>query len=229
MVSVTTHRPAVVSATLSMLAAAAALAAIATSTTQRLSLLLTLGAVVPVVLGVELHHRRQTVAGLVAVVVGLAGGGGALAFLVTRTGSFSLSLELIPGLLGLFVLAFGFGPAWKNDTRLLISAGTGLVLVSVITSLGVYETDTTGVLVGGIATILAWDLGEQAVNIGEQIGREAATTRVELVHGGVTAGVGVLAVGGVLVVRSFDVTGVPLTGLAGLLGAGLMLTLALYN
>ena len=45
-----------------------------------------------------------------------------------------------------------------------------------------------GLIVVGVGTVLAWDLAEQAVNLGEQVGREPRTAGVELVHAGASAG-----------------------------------------
>jgi hypothetical protein len=225
----TTHRPTLLSSALSVFACVVALGTIATTVSQRLAILLAVAAAVPVWGGVELSHREHALAGIALALVGVASGIGAIIYLTTRTAAISPVIEVVPGVVGVYVLALALGPVWPDDERLLLSAGTGLMLLSVILSLAVYETNATGVVVAGIATILAWDLAEQAVNLGEQVGREPRTHWAELVHGTATAGVGVVAGGVVLLFVSIDVTGVPLAGLAGLLGASLMLTLALYN
>lgn len=46
------------------------------------------------------------------------------------------------------------------------------------------------VLVGAVAAILAWDAASTAIGIGDQLGRAAATGRLELVHVTATALVG---------------------------------------
>ncbi|MEF8851757.1 MAG: hypothetical protein V5A28_04950 [Haloarculaceae archaeon] len=53
-----------------------------------------------------------------------------------------------------------------------------------------------GLFAGGGAAMLAWDFGERAVNLGEQVGRSGVTRRSRAVHAGssvVVALVGVLA------------------------------------
>lgn len=51
------------------------------------------------------------------------------------------------------------------------------------------------VLVAVVAAVLAWDTGERAVTLGEQLGRAAVTTRIEVVHAAATSLVGVCSVG----------------------------------
>lgn len=51
-------------------------------------------------------------------------------------------------------------------------------------------------LIGAVATILAWDSATTAIDVGRQLGNEASTARVELVHVSATALVGGAAVGG---------------------------------
>jgi hypothetical protein len=45
-------------------------------------------------------------------------------------------------------------------------------------------------LVGLLGAALAWDVGEHGIGVGEQLGREADTTRVELVHAAASTAVG---------------------------------------
>lgn len=229
MVGVTTHRPTALSGALSVLAGAAAIAVVATGSSQRVALGVTVVALVPLAAGFELARRGHGLAGLLLGVLGTAGVGASVGLGVSSVGSFSNTVELLPGLVGLFVLVLALGPIREGRERALIAAGTGLVLLSVVASAAVYETGTTGLLAAGIGTVLALDLAEQSVNLGEQVGREPKTWGVELVHAGATLGVGILAVLAVRMITTVDVTGVPLTVLAGLLGAGLTLALALYN
>ncbi|WP_135303671.1 DUF7519 family protein [Haloarcula amylovorans] len=225
----TTHRPTHLSAVLSVLVGAAALALVGTTPAQRLTLGVVLVALVPLALGLELRRRGHVPAALALASLGTAGVAGALALGSARIASFSNSVELYPGLVGLFVLVLALSPVWEGRERPLISLGTGLLLVSVVASAAVYGTGTTGLLVAGVGTVLAWDLAEQAVNLGEQVGREAKTRGVELTHAGGTAAVGGGAIAAVQVIVHADVTGLSLPVLASLLGSGLLLTLALYN
>lgn len=225
----TTHRPALLSGTLSALAAAAAVWLVAEAGPQRFALYVTLAALVPVALGLELSRRGHSVPGFALALLGLAGVGGGLVLGATTTRSFSHVVELLPGLVAVTLVVLALGPVRKGSERTLLALGAGTLLVTLVVSAAVYEVDTTGLLMSGVATVLALDLGEQAVNVGEQVGREPKTRGIELLHGGAT-----LAVGGVAVILTFlivevDVTGVPLSLLAGLLIAGFTLAIALYN
>ena len=82
---------------------------------------------------------------------------------------------------------------------------------------------------GVIATVLAWDFGEQAISVGEQLGREADTTQLEITHaaGSTVVGVGAGALGyGIYLVSS---GGQPVPTLVFLLLAAVVLTSALRN
>lgn len=83
-----------------------------------------------------------------------------------------------------------------GDRRLLSTAACGLVL-------GVFVAAGDGarsaaVLVGVLASVLAWDLGNNAIGIGRQLGRNASTVGIELRHAG-----GSLAVGACIVVLAY--------------------------
>jgi len=228
-VGVTTHRPTPVSALLSILAAAAAVALIATAPAQRFALLVTVAGLAPLVVGLEVRHRGHLLLGVVLALVGLGVVGGGIALGYLRSPGFSQTVELLPGLLGLAVHVLGLGPLRNGRERLLFSAGTGLVLVAILTSGVLYESDTQTLLIAGVLTVLAWDLAEQAVNLGEQVGREARTYPVELVHGGATLAVGGVGIALTRGIAGADITGLPLLVLAGLLAAAFFLVVALYN
>lgn len=78
------------------------------------------------------------------------------------------------------------------------------------------------------STVAAWDCGEQAVNLGQQIGRQASTWRAELVHGGAGVLVGGVGVGVGMAFVTVGVTGLPLMGLTTLPAAAVVLRAGLY-
>lgn len=225
----TTHRPSPLSAVLSVLAGAVAVGLLATTSAQRAALLLVLVGLGPLAAGLELRRRGHRLLGVVLGATGLGLVAFGLVRGVRRTAQFSQTVELLPGVVGLTLLVLGLGPLWKGRERLLFSAGTGLLVVAVVTSGAVYEADTLSLLLAGVLTVVAWDLAEQSVNLGEQVGRDASTTAVELVHGG-----GTLAVGGVAIaltrgISDANVSGLSLLVLGGLLAAAFTLAVALYN
>jgi hypothetical protein len=97
------------------------------------------------------------------------------------TGTFGLSLLLV----GLVRGSHGF-----------VTGGAFVLFLGGILA-GAGGAPVLPVLVGVTAAVLAWDLGENAIGIGAQLGRGADTVRLEAVHiaastvvGAVVAGVG---------------------------------------
>jgi hypothetical protein len=84
-------------------------------------------------------------------------------------------------------------------------------------------------LVSLAAAIVAWDAGEQAINVGEQLGRTARTWPSEVVHSLGSTVYGALSVGTAVVLFQADVTGLPLESLLLLLAAAVVLMVALYR
>jgi hypothetical protein len=107
----------------------------------------------------------------------------------------SLVAGVVVGSVGLPASALGVvlvGAGVFLGSRPLLTAGTaGLLLGLVIAgSAGAPpETLVTGVLFA----VVSWDVGEHGIGVGEQLGRETDTTRVELVHAAASLVVGLLA------------------------------------
>lgn len=85
-------------------------------------------------------------------------------------------------------------------------------------------TDSPAVLVAVAATVLTWDVGEHAVNVGEQLGREADTRNGEVAHAAASTvlGAGATALGYLLYVSAGE--GQPLTALVLLLFSAIVFT-----
>lgn len=180
-------------------------------------------------LGIELRHRDQRVVGwLVAL-----GGAGVVAAAVgaglSAGASMSDRVELLPGMIGLVPLVAGVSGLRAGWGRHLVTAGSALLLANAVGSGVVLRTGRPGLLAAVVAVVVAWDLGERSINLGEQVGRQARTRSVELVHGLGTAAVGAVAAVAAVAVAGNGATDLPLAGLAALLVAGLVLLLALYN
>lgn len=123
----------------------------------------------------------------------------------------------VPGLVGLLLVAVG---AFRGSRRAL-SAGVVVLLVAVLVA-GVSGGATAGLLVGTLGALLAWDLGENAVTMGEQLGRAADTRRAELAHAASSIAVGAVGAGVVYGLYLVASGGQPLTALVFLL-VGLVL------
>lgn len=221
------REPATASSVAALLAGAVAVALVATTPGQRSALTLALGGFFALGAGLRLVRRDHR---LLGGLLGLAGTGGVLlAALQQRTALLPLQLEFYPGLVGLALLTLGLAPVRRGWERPFVTAGAAAVFVAVVTSGVVQGSSARFLLLAGVAAVVSWDVGEQAVNLRDQVGSDARTWPVELTHGGATAVVGLGALGLSLLVADFDVTGVPLAGLAVLLVATLVLTAALYN
>jgi len=175
------------------------------------------------------HGDVTRVAGAVlAFGVGVAGVVAAFALAIGSPAEMSQRLELAPGLLGVTVLACGLLPVRRGRwARHLVGIGAALLVISVFTSGVVYGADTVALLSATALAIVAWDAGEQAINLGTHVGRRGETATAALVHVGASTVVGVVAVTVALLVRSMQVTGLSLPALALLLGAAVLLAAAL--
>lgn len=229
MVSVTTGDtyPLAISAGLSLLAATVAVGLVARAPTQLQGLVAGLVGVVLVVAGIRVARVYHPVLGIPVGLVGTAVY--AAGFVLGRGGTLALRLEIYLGLVGLFILGLGIGPLLSGWERRFVTAGTAGVLAAVVTSGVVHGADSTTLLVAGGLSVVAWDFGEQAINVSEQVGNEARTWPVELTHGTVGLVVGGLGVALAMVVSAPNVTDVPLAGLSVLLGATVVLSTALYH
>ena len=118
-------------------------------------------------------------------------------------------LQVLPGLLGVALLGAGLVPVRGRGSRRLVKLGAGFVLVGVLVA-GIFRAVPPGTLVAGaVAAVVGWDLGEHAINVGEQLGRAASTWRSEGVHA-----CGAVLVGGSAVLAGNLVDGVGSTGLS---------------
>ncbi|WP_135826469.1 DUF7519 family protein [Halorussus ruber] len=146
------------------------------------------------------------------------------AALAAGTSALSATVALAGSLGGLALFAVGV----VVGSRRGLTLGAGVLLLSALVG-GLLSGAAYLLLPGVIATVLAWDFGEQAVNVGEQLGRGADTTQLEVTHaaGSTVVGVGAGALGyGVYLVSS---GGQPVTALVFLLLAAVVLTSALRN
>jgi hypothetical protein len=88
------------------------------------------------------------------------------------------------------VLALGIGLLRGSRRALLL--GSGGLLAGVILA-GAEGAGPAALLVGTLGAVLAWDVGEHGIGVGEQLGREADTTRGELAHAALSVTVGAVA------------------------------------
>ena len=122
------------------------------------------------------------------------------------------------GTAGLAVLLAGIGAGSRSRTTL----GCALLFVGTVIA-GVRGGPVGAILVSTVATVLAWDAGTTAIDLGDQLGREAPTARLELVHIAGSAGVGLLTAGSGYLVYANAAGGYPLSALLALIVAAVLL------
>jgi hypothetical protein len=129
-----------------------------------------------------------------------------------------------PGLAGLLVLGAGL----YRGSRRIVSAGTVVLLLGVLLA-GIGGGPPAGLLLGTLGALLAWDYGENAITLGEQLGREANTRRAELVHAAAALGVGAVGSGVAYGVYLAAAGGRPVTALVFLMIGVVLLAGALSD
>jgi hypothetical protein len=154
--------------------------------------------------------RLSSVAALVAGVLG-----------VVTAGPYS---GLALGLAGLGFVGLAAGLA-VNSRSLATVGPIGLFAGAV--AAGAETAPVTVTLFSILAAVLAYDFGATAIDIGAQLGREADTRRLELIHVGASSFVGV-AIGVVsYLVYALGTGGQPISAVVGLLLAVVVLFAAL--
>jgi hypothetical protein len=86
------------------------------------------------------------------------------------------------------------GGLYYFESRSVVTVGV-VSLFGAIVVAGGYGVPPEALVPAGIAAMLAWDIGSNALVVGAQIGRQAPTTRGEVVHAAATLIFGVLAGG----------------------------------
>ncbi|ELZ91914.1 hypothetical protein C440_16419 [Haloferax mucosum ATCC BAA-1512] len=95
--------------------------------------------------------------------------------------AFAAEMAAAGALVATVVLAAGL----VRGSRRVLDAAGGLFFLSLAIG-GVSGPGPESLLLAAIASILAWDLGENALSVGDHLGREADTTRLEVVHAATT-------------------------------------------
>ncbi|MDS0295933.1 DUF7519 family protein [Halogeometricum luteum] len=162
----------------------------------------------------------------------LAGAGvGVAGVAAATTGGEALPARLVAGagVLGVGLVGAGVAPLRSNRAGALVTVGAAALTVAVVLAGLLTEAGATPLLAAMVAAVVAWDAGERAVSLGEQVGVAARTWPVEVGRTAATAGYGALVVAATLGVRGMGVTDVPLLGLLLLLCAAVASLVALSN
>ncbi|MEF8778212.1 MAG: hypothetical protein V5A36_04800 [Natronomonas sp.] len=223
------RHPARTSSVLAFAACVFAVALVADTALQRRILAVSVAGIITFAAGGLAWRRGRTGIGIAIGIGGAVLVVYALELAVSRPASFVHRIELVPGILGLWILTAAVLPIRLGWERSLVDAGTGFVFLTVLTS-GVVRGASLGVLLGaGVLTILAWDTAENAVSVGGQLGRHAPTIRGEVVHGAASSAVAIGAIGLVSLVGELGIEELPFTSLVALLVAGIAIVLAYHR
>lgn len=177
--------------------------------------------------GTALHRRGYRVPGIV---LGILGGGvvaAAVAVFVSESETLSATLRFLPGLLGLPLVVAAVLPIRGHGSYNLVKLGTGGVFLSVVLSGLFLAVGDTRMLLAAVATIVAWSAAENAISVGEQLGRGATAWRLEAVHIVGCALVGLAGVAAITLVRRVAATGLSLASFTLLFVALLLLVAAM--
>lgn len=131
-------------------------------------------------------------------------------------------IALLSCVVGVLALAVGL----VVGTQPLVTAG-GAALVAGTIAGGIAGAPPLAALIAITGAVLSWDLGGTAIVLGEQLGREAPTTRLELVHAGASVAVGAATVAGGFLVYETATEGQPVSGVFGLVLAVFVLIVGL--
>ncbi|WP_440771621.1 DUF7519 family protein [Natronorubrum sp. DTA28] len=87
------------------------------------------------------------------------------------------SSAITVGAVGAIIFAAGL----VRSRQSALDAGALAIIAGIVIG-GLEQTAVEPTVVGTIAVVVAWDLGHSAVALGDQLGREAQTRRLEAVH-----------------------------------------------
>lgn len=148
--------------------------------------------------------------GLLIAITGVLLGG-------TGGGSAAATAQSIPAMGGVLVLALGVVPLREGWERRCVTAGAILLLAGVLMSGLVRGTSLFLLLLAGVFVVLAWDAGQHAISIGQQLGRTTETVGAELPHLAGTVGVGTFGILAALGLVMVGIDGLPIASLLVLL------------
>ncbi|WP_049898739.1 DUF7519 family protein [Halococcus agarilyticus] len=117
----------------------------------------------------------------------------AIALAASLAGALALAVStpsLTAGVLGFVLVALGLARGWRTAVTL---GGAGLFCGVVLA--GLVGAPASVVVFATAATVVAWDVATFGIEVGEELGREADTRRLELVHAGASSVVAAIPAG----------------------------------
>jgi hypothetical protein len=181
-----------------------------------------------VLLSAGVRQRGHRLGGLSLLLVG----GGVVGLTLGLSTVFPAGLvergALLCGMLGPAVLLLGLYPFREGLTRHLTGLGIALLVSTVVVRGWLGGIGQLQLLAAVALTILAWDVSEQAVRLGRDVGRGTRSAVVSLAHTAGSLLVGLLGVTAAAGIYGVPPSKIPLVALALLLASALVLVLALF-
>lgn len=134
---------------------------------------------------------------------------------------FTTATAAVGGLVATVVLVAGL----RRGSRRLLDAAGGVFFLALLVA-GVGGAGAEALLLAAVASMLTWDVAENALSVGEHLGRETAATRLEVVHAATTLLVLVVGVGVVYALWSVASGGQPIAAVVLLLVGAVALVAA---
>ncbi|WP_267642391.1 DUF7519 family protein [Haloarchaeobius amylolyticus] len=222
-----TYRPTLPSTVVAVVAALTSLWALGAARDS--TMLLGAAGVGLVTLGLWVGWRWTRALGFVLGVLGIPLVAAAVVFAWTGVARATVFATVAPALVGALLVTIALAPGRGDSTRTLLKAGSGFVFLAVLVAGVTQLADFDALLLSGVAAVVAWDAGETAVNVGEQLGQEPTTWPVEAAHLAGTLVVGAVTVALGRVAQGLGTPGLPLTQFAFLLVAVVVLAAALHE
>ena len=148
----------------------------------------------------------------------------AIAIGVAVVGTLSLALSgpaAVVGAVGVVGLAVGL----RSSSRAAVTLGAAGLFCGTLLA-GLAGAPSPLLLAATAATVVAWDIAEFGIDLGETVGRTATTRRAEFVHAGTSGALALVGAGGGSIVYRLAGGGPALVPIALLFGA-VVLVLAL--
>lgn len=184
---------------------------------------------VVVAVGASLVRRGHRLVGLPLAVGGIAVVGLGICYVLMLLARPPALLDVVPGLLGVALVGIALVPVRGRGSRWSLRVGVALAFLGVLASAVLQETTPGVQLLAGTLCIVAWDLGENAISVGTQLGRRARTWSIEAVHGVATLVVAWLAIRLSRVASGVQPPTTSLSAFVLLVVAVLVLTAALHD
>jgi hypothetical protein len=194
-------RPRPLGALVAVLALTAAVATIGTEQVVTFGLAAQVAALAVAWLGFDRLRDGHRLTGLPVATVGAAAAVGIPGVVAVLLGNPQAFLDVLPAMFGVFLLGMGVTAFATGGSRWLVKLGAGLVFLAALVSVLLHETAFGPLLWVVALTVVAWDAGETAINVGGQLGRAATAWSVQGTH---LLGTVVVAVGGVYLTRTVE-------------------------